>query len=329
MRGESRLGEQEKVLEIIANKTETEYADFKRDFYSSLTNSDIIKDIAAFANSPINQDKYIIFGVDDDSREVVDIDSTTLFSIDDVNNYIERKIEPFINVSMGTIDYEGKTVAYIKISESNKNPPYVIKEDCGKQNKTEKGDIYIRKGTCNLKATRMDIDNMYNNNGELSISAFEDFVCIKPVTISGSIFNGATFGHVDIEINNTTKHPFLLTEGEVEIYNDFYHINRQIFSLLPFDRIQEKPAEILPNTRKVYTALFDFVSGDCVDFHFDEYGNMDGRVTFKITLKDTDGNNYYAEPIQAILHAKGDILHKVKRIRGVKETRRRKRTSVL
>lgn len=323
------MREQAKVLEIIANKTETEYADFKRDFYSSLTNSDIIKDIAAFANSPLNQDKYIIFGVDDNSREVIGIDSTTLFSIDKINDYIERKIEPFINVSMGTIDYEGKTVAYIKISESNKNPPYMIKENCGQKEKIEKGDIYIRKGTCNLKATRIDIDNMYNNNGELSISAFEDFVCIKPVTISGSIFNGATFGHVDIEINNTTKHPFLLTEGEVEIFNNSYHVKRQIFSLLPFDRIQENPAEILPNTRKVYTALFDFVSGDCVDFLFDEYGNMDGPVTLKITLQDTDGNNYYAEPIQAVLHAKGDILHKVKLLRGVKETHRRKRTGII
>lgn len=323
------MNEQEKVIEIIANKTETEYADFKRDFYSSLTNSDIIKDIAAFANSLINQDKYIIFGVDDDSREVVGIDPATIFSVDDINNYIERKIEPFVNVSIRTIDYEGKTIAYIKISESNKNPPYVIKEDCGKQNKVEKGDIYMRKGTCNLKATRMDIDNMYRNNGELSISAFEDFVCIEPITINGSIFNGYTCGHIDVEINNTTNRPFLLTNGEVEIFNNFHHIQRQIFSLLPFDRIEENPAEILPNTRKKYTALFDFTSGDCVDFCFDENGNMDGTVTFKIILQDTDGNNYYAEPIQAILHAKGDILHKVKRIRGIKETRRRKRTSVL
>lgn len=329
MRGESRLREQAKVLEIIANKTETEYADFKRDFYSSLTNSDIIKDIAAFANSLINQDKYIIFGVDDDSREVVGIDPATIFSVDDINNYIERKIEPFVNVSIRTIDYEGKTIAYIKISESNKNPPYVIKEDCGKQNKVEKGDIYMRKGTCNLKATRMDIDNMYRNNGELSISAFEDFVCIEPITINGSIFNGYTCGHIDVEINNTTNRPFLLTNGEVEIFNNFHHIQRQIFSLLPFDRIEENPAEILPNTRKKYTALFDFTSGDCVDFCFDENGNMDGTVTFKIILQDTDGNNYYAEPIQAILKAKGDILHKVKRIRGIKETRHRKRTSII
>ena len=323
------MNEQEKVIEIIANKTETEYADFKRDFYSDLKNSDIIKDIAAFANSLLNQDKYIIFGVDDDSREVVGIDSAKLFSIDKINDYIERKIEPFVNVSMGTFDYEGKTVAYIKISESNKNPPYVIKENCGKQEKIEKGDIYIRKGTCNLKATRMDIDNMYRNNGELSISAFEDFVCIEPITINGSIFNGYTCGHIDVEINNTTNRPFLLTNGEVEIFNNFHHIQRQIFSLLPFDRIEENPAEILPNTRKKYTALFDFESGDCVDFLFDEYGNMDERVTFKITLQDTDGNNYYAEPIQAILHAKGDILHKVKLLRGVKETRRRKRTDII
>jgi len=38
------------------------------------------------------------------------------------------------------------------------NPPYVIKEVCGKGSRIEKGDIFIRKGTCNKKALRADID---------------------------------------------------------------------------------------------------------------------------------------------------------------------------
>lgn len=65
----------------------------------------------------------------------------------DIDSYLESKIEPFLEVTCGLIKTDdNKDIGFIKISSKNLNPPYVIKEACGKCNRIEKGDIFIRKG---------------------------------------------------------------------------------------------------------------------------------------------------------------------------------------
>ncbi len=149
------------VEELIRNRAETMRVDYKRDFYEKLHASDFPKDIAAFANLLSGQDRYIIFGVEDKTRQVVGIDPQSYIPVDTLDAYISQTIEPFVCIESGMFRYEECWVAYIKISAENTNRPYVIKETCGKGSKIEKGDIYIRKGTCNLKAGRMDLDAMY------------------------------------------------------------------------------------------------------------------------------------------------------------------------
>ena len=149
------------VLALIQNRAETMYVDYKRDFYDKLHASDFPKDIAAFANQPAQQDRYIIFGVEDKTREVVGIDPQTYISVDTLDAYISETIEPFVHIESELFPYEDRWLAYIKITAEKRNAPYVIKETCGKGSRIEKGDIYIRKGTCNLKADRMDLDAIY------------------------------------------------------------------------------------------------------------------------------------------------------------------------
>lgn len=151
----------ETVIMHIQNRNESMHVDFKRDFYKNLRDTDFAKDIAAFANLSSEEDRYIIFGVDDKSRRVVGISPKTYISLDSMDGYLERVIEPFVQIESDLFIYQGKTVAYIKICKENKDRPYVIKENCGKNNQIEKGDVYLRKGTCNQKAVRMDLDEMY------------------------------------------------------------------------------------------------------------------------------------------------------------------------
>lgn len=153
----------EAVIAHIRNRNESMHVDFKRDFYKNLRDTDFPKDIAAFANLGSKEDRYIIFGVDDKSRHIVGIHPRTYISLDSMDGYLERVIEPFVQIESELFQYEGKTVAYIKICKENTDRPYVIKENCGKNNQIEKGDIYLRKGTCNQKAVRMDLDEMYRN----------------------------------------------------------------------------------------------------------------------------------------------------------------------
>ncbi len=151
----------ENVIRHIENRTESLFVDFKRDFYKNLRNSDFPKDIAAFANQNTDEDCYIIFGVEDKSRRIVGIRPNTYIGIDALDGYLERTVEPFVRIESDTFRYMGKTLAYIKVCKENKDRPYVIQESCGKHNLIEKGDVYIRKGTCNQKAVRMDLDDMY------------------------------------------------------------------------------------------------------------------------------------------------------------------------
>ncbi len=151
----------EQVLELIWHGMETMSVDYKRDFYKNLHSSDFIKDVAAFANSPMEGDKWIIFGVDDKSRRLTGIDPYTYLPLDSMDNFINTAVEPFIHIESELFQYEDCILAYIKICRDNLDTPYVIKETCGPKGQIEKGDIYIRKGTCNLKADRRDIDEMY------------------------------------------------------------------------------------------------------------------------------------------------------------------------
>jgi len=160
------MNERDTILRMIETMRETPFVDFKRDFYTSLRKTDFPKDVAAFANLAGERDKYILFGVEDKTRAVTGIDPASLPSQDTIDGYLNEVIEPFVHAILGTVTLEdGKTVAYLRIPAENDDPPYVIKKTCGKNGRIERGDVYIRKGTCNQKAIRMDLDDMYRLHG--------------------------------------------------------------------------------------------------------------------------------------------------------------------
>ena len=104
--------------------------------------------------------------MDDKSRSLTGIDPYTYLTVDAMDQYISVAIEPFVHIESELFQYDDNILAYIKICADNTDRPYVVKETCGKNGQIEKGDIYIRKGTCTLKADRTDIDEMYEGKGE-------------------------------------------------------------------------------------------------------------------------------------------------------------------
>ncbi|MBQ8245844.1 MAG: ATP-binding protein [Lachnospiraceae bacterium] len=310
----------EKIQKIIEKKVETSEVDFKREFYNSLKSSDFPKDVSAFANLTTGTDKYIIFGIDDNSRDILGVTPSSIISQDCIDGYINETIEPFVNVAIDTFILNGKCLGYIKIFASNTNPPYVIKKTCGKDNGIRSGDIYIRKGACNQKASRQDIDSMYLNNGSLKIKPFENFIVIEPIHNSFKIPQTASYGHVDIEIENSSSSPHLLSNGFIEISSKTYTVRRPIYDVLPQINIGEHPIVIPAKSKNIYTALFSFSSQDCVDFEFNEDGLMEDSVLVRISLLDTDDATYSTEFFEAFLKAKGEILHKVKRLKSPQKT---------
>lgn len=51
----------------------------------------------------------------------------------------------------------------------------------------------------------------------------------------------------------------------------------------------------------------------------DEYGECSNLFNVEIMLEDTEGNEYRASQEGVIIKAQGDILHKVRRLKGIKE----------
>lgn len=305
--------ERETILRYIQNAKENSYVDFKREFYTSLKNSDIVKDVTAFANLMAKEDKYIIFGVDDETREIVGINRQSFVKQDDIDSYLESKIEPFLEITCGLIKTEnGKDIGYIKIPSKGLNPPYVVREECGKGSRIEKGDIFIRKGSCNKKASRADIDEMYMQNGELMIRIHNEITSVGPTRIESDIVKEAIYGHIDIEIFNDTTRPLLICAGDIRIEGNRYGVTRPIISTIPIKNIHDYPFEVPAQTRKIYTMLYDFLSQDCVDMGFDVNGHIDGLVRVKVRLKDTNDKIYESDQRKILMIVKGDILHKVR-----------------
>ena len=292
------------VENYIRQGQESEYVDFKEKLYTNLSQSDLAKDIAAFANGVSKGDKYIIMGIDDKKRNVIGIPYEQEFDSSSIENHIVERIEPRIMVKCGECEVENKRIAYIKIPETNDNPPYIIKRDSGKS--IRQGDIYIRIGTCNRKATREDIDAMYNINLKINIKIYEQYVAIIP----GEKDLGEA--KIDIELINPTNNPILINGGCVILSNEFDTIERKAMSFGEDRMLEEKPLLLKANSREKKTLQFSFSSDDCLRLRFEDTVTLQYNPYIKIDLFDTDGNSYIDEMESVSLYAKGNILHKIK-----------------
>jgi len=301
------------ILKHIQNAQENASVDFKREFYMLLRQSDLPKDVAAFANLQTDEDKYIIFGVEDETREIVGIDRHSFAKQDDVDSYLEEKIEPFPDVRCGLIETDGgKVVGYIKVLSTNCNPPYVIKETCGKGNRIEKGDVFIRKGSCNKKASRADIDEMYMQNGELLVRIHERGTVVGPIHVASEGNREYIYGQIDVEIFNNTTRPVLICGGEISIATSERAVICPIWSTEAMKNIHDRPLEVPAQVRKIYTMIYDFTSQNCIDMGFDSDGYIDGLVDVVISLWDTDDKTYRSNKSAMLMTVKGAILHKVR-----------------
>lgn len=288
----------DRVIELINDKRETSHVDFKRDFYKKLVGSDFPKDICAFANLHSDKDRYIIFGVEDKSREIYGVDPKTIASTDTLDNYINKTIDPFVGIESDLFEYQGKYVAYIKISAANDNPPYMIKKTCGPRGKLEKGDIFIRKGTCNQKAERMDLDLMYNTNGSCTVRLFDNDILVEDTDDPAKHTFNCT---AKLEIENKKNRPLLIRGGSIRLTIGQANINRKLIS------IDKSPMEIDETSRKLYTVHFPVTLSDFKRLNLNASSLKRIPTTAEIALYDTDKCKYVSEKLTARLALATDL----------------------
>lgn len=145
------------IDDIIENDGESTNLDFKKEEYKKSSYSSLIKDVLSMANA-LNPDvKRIILGVKhkpDGSKEFIGLNNITDQAT--LENIIQDNIEPNVNFKYYPYNFKDKTLGIIEIAD-NDNKPYMMKKD---YQLLVKGDIWIRKGSRQSRATREDLDKM-------------------------------------------------------------------------------------------------------------------------------------------------------------------------
>ncbi len=167
---------EQKLIYLIENQIESEFVDFKQEFYHKEATQDLIKDVISFANASSNEEKYIIFGIAD-NYEMFDIDYETVRDISEINQILKEYCEPFINIEIYRFTYKCKELLALIIS-GNVDRPYLIKKDYKKNGSfmLREGDIYIRHGATNFKANRNDLDCIYANRENIMFTVKDNSI---------------------------------------------------------------------------------------------------------------------------------------------------------
>lgn len=206
--------DKDRVIELIESGQETDLCDFKREFYHTAKKGDMIKDILAFANSTIYGDKYIIFNVDDKTRQLEEMKNDIIPDVSEVNVLLREYCEPHIGIEMDTFLYKKTNVAYIKIPVESANRPYLVKKDYVRDGKIilQQGQIFLRRNSDNFKANRRDLDEIYESRIKRKVEICEEEIKECEFIIKNKV---ERFFTMDFIFDNNAKDNYLIKEIKI------------------------------------------------------------------------------------------------------------------
>ena len=321
----------EVIKRYIDEKQENEFVDFKLKTYGKdLVNSELVKDVVAFANGEAKGDKYIIFGIADETKEIVGIPDSEKFEPSVIENSLDGRVEPRIRIECGEIQIDGKRVAYIKIPEKNDNSPYIIKRDGGKNPSIRQGDIFVRIGTSNRKANREDLDRMYLGNKKIKINITKDSFRVGPVRVGKKKGEVIRAGIFELELYNPTSTPIILCDGTIRITSKYGEIERNIWGFDVMRGFGEAPYTLGKDSREIKRMYFDFLCEDCIQLRFRDDRRVHELVRISIELYDTENNIYQTEIEPALMVTHEDVLYKLDRLyKDFRDTLQEKKSTLV
>lgn len=154
--------------------------DFKREQYRKEKYKDLIKDIMAMANAPVEGKRYIITGVKDlpgGTKEYFSIPEKEFVDQATYQQILRENVEPSIDFSYYPIEVDGNLLGVFEIDKCI-NPPYMMKKDF---NGLNKGDCFVRRGSQQERMTRRDLDEIlsfkskFQFNGKIAIGFNKQF----------------------------------------------------------------------------------------------------------------------------------------------------------
>jgi len=183
--------------DLIKYENENTSLDFKAIQYEKSQYEEFIKDIMSMANADVENDRYIIIGVNhkpSGDREMLNIGKKDFIDSAIYQQIIRENIEPDIKLDYSPYENEGNLLGIFKISNCF-DQPYMMKKDF---RKFKKGDSFIRKGTHVSRMMRRDYDAIFEKK-------------IKKDKFDGKIqlsFSGYGSSHeIELTVTNDIKLP--------------------------------------------------------------------------------------------------------------------------
>ena len=154
------------VREILSKEaSECSYIDYKRIPYIKEKKHDFVKDVIAMLNSLecIGKKKFIIFGVDNETKQLVGIPEDMQPDDNEYQNWAD-KIIPRPQIQTGTVTFGGKLFGYVCILDSNDLAIYEVAEfvsgnkdySQGEKYSVLKGQAFSRRGSKNYVMMQAD-----------------------------------------------------------------------------------------------------------------------------------------------------------------------------
>lgn len=303
------------IINLIISQDENDQVDFKKEYYSKEKKYDLIKDIVSFANNIKPKDKYIVFGVENSTWNVLGIDRASLPDISEINNLLHSYVEPFIDVELGYLDYQGVTIGFIRIPHHDLNRPYVISKEYNKNKGVflRKGEIYTRKGATNFIAERSNLDCIYHNKGTLDINLYTKELSFSNIRING---NSYLTGQVRCIIQNNTPKTIVIDSIHIFVHCgsnliehtvDFIDDQKSVFIKMP-ESLSQIPMQISSGDSLQKTVYFEI--SEIAAINLNKKANELSDVSVSIEIGDVLKRTYQNDAETIRLNVAEDLLKK-------------------
>lgn len=303
------------IINLIISQDENDQVDFKKEYYSKEKKYDLIKDIVSFANNIKPKDKYIVFGVENSTWNVLGIDRASLPDISEINNLLHSYVEPFIDVELGYLDYQGVTIGFIRIPHHDLNRPYVISKEYNKNKGVflRRGEIYTRKGATNFIAERSDLDCIYHNKGTLDINLYTKELSFSNIRING---NSYLTGQVRCIIQNNTPKTIVIDSIHIFVHCgsnliehtvDFIDDQKSVFIKMP-ESLSQIPMQISSGDSLQKTVYFEI--SEIAAINLNKKANELSDVSVSIEIGDVLKRTYQNDAETIRLNVAEDLLKK-------------------
>ena len=159
-----------RLAKIILSATPSTGIQFRKTEYGATGAREFLRDVLAMANASVEGTRYIVVGVDIDSRgrkKLKDIDRDDFTGNPSYVALANEFIEPPIRLKYQPVSVDGKRVGVYEIADSQ-DKPYMMRVDHSET--LRRGDAYVRSNNRAVKMGRRQLQSLFEEKFHESVS---------------------------------------------------------------------------------------------------------------------------------------------------------------